>query len=69
LYFAPGLFETGHGESVVAFRITTISSVFSSLRSFDSRAGLLTCLRVVWKPSVSWRSLVNFWPWYLLYVL
>ena len=27
LYFARGLFESGHGESVLAFRSTTISSV------------------------------------------
>src|SRR6266850_5714633 len=29
LYLASGLLETGHGESVVAFRITRSSSVFS----------------------------------------
>ena len=29
LYFARGLFEIGHGEPVVAFRVTTSSKVLS----------------------------------------
>ena len=43
LYFAPGLFDTGQGESVVAFRITTISSVVS-----------LSLPSVVSAPKTSW---------------
>ena len=39
LYFAFGLFDTGQGESVDAFAMTTISSVLSDLDCFAGSSG------------------------------